>query len=157
MSLQLHPYQRDAIAFLQAAPARQLIAIMGAGKTAIALHAIAELKQAGKLDKPVLVVAPLMVAETVWHAEAQQWPAAAGLVIERVIGTAKQRLRALARSADLYVINYDNLSWLTQVIIERDLHFSVLVADEASALKIPHPSGPRRSSGSAAAPNVAGR
>ena len=33
--------------------------------------------------------------------------------------------------------NYDNLGWLTQVIVERDLQFSVLVADEASALKNP--------------------
>jgi hypothetical protein len=135
--VKLHSYQREAIDFLTREPARQLIAIMGAGKTAIALHAIAELKQAGILNAPVLVVAPLMVAETVWHAEAMLWPATKGLVIERVIGTAKQRLAAFERSADVYITNYDILDWLTQVIIEQDVRVSVLVADEASALKNP--------------------
>ena len=110
---------------------------MGAGKTTIALHAIAALKQRTVLDKPALVVAPLMVAETVWHAEAKLWPTTAALAVERVLGTAKQRLKALDRPADIYVTNYDSLDWLTQVIASRDLHFSVLIADEASALKNP--------------------
>jgi hypothetical protein len=48
------------------------------------------------LSAPVLV-APLMVPETVWHVEAKLWPATAGLVIERVIGNAKQRLAANTR------------------------------------------------------------
>jgi hypothetical protein len=39
------------------------------------------------LHRPVLVVAPLMVAETVWHAEAKLWPDTAPLMVERVIGT----------------------------------------------------------------------
>jgi hypothetical protein len=134
---ELHPYQHDAINFLHAAPARQLIAIMGAGKTTVALHAIAALKQAGLLHRPVLVVAPLMVAETVWHAEAKLWPDTTPLMVERVIGTARQRKKALDRPADLYVTNYDNLDWLTQRVAERNLHFSVLIADEASALKNP--------------------
>ena len=46
----LHPYQHDAIAFLKSGDARQLIAVMGAGKTAIAEHAIADLKQRGDFD-----------------------------------------------------------------------------------------------------------
>jgi SNF2-related domain len=134
---ELHRYQHDAIDFLQAAPARQLIAIMGAGKTAIALHAITALRRDGLLNRPTLVVAPLMVAETVWHAEAKLWPAAAALVIERVIGSARQRRQALDRPADVYVTNYDNIDWLMQIVAERDLRFSVLIADEASALKNP--------------------
>jgi superfamily II DNA or RNA helicase len=90
----LHPYQRDAVAFLKASDARQLIAVMGAGKTTVAEHAIADLKRQGELDRPALVVAPLLIAETVWHAEAQLWQDTADLQIERIIGTPKQRLAA---------------------------------------------------------------
>jgi SNF2 family DNA or RNA helicase len=133
----LHPYQRDAIAFLKASDARQLIAVMGAGKTTIAEHAIADLKRQGDLDRPALVVAPLLIAETLWHAEAKLWQDTAGLRIEQIIGTPKQRLAALDRPADLYVINYDNLKWFAEEAIRRELLFSVVIADESSKIKNP--------------------
>ena len=54
----LHHYQHDAIAFLTAdVDARQLIAVMGSGKTAIALHALSDLKQRGELDNIIPMVA----------------------------------------------------------------------------------------------------
>jgi hypothetical protein len=133
----LHPYQVEGIDFLLAASARQLIAIMGAGKTAIALHSVAALKLLYQLDGAVVVLAPLMIADTVWTAEAKQWEQTAGLVIERVIGTPKQRCLALDRPADVYVSNYDNLKWLVAEIHKRGIKIAVLVADEASALKNP--------------------
>jgi len=133
----LHPYQIEAIEFLCQAPDRQVIAIMGAGKTTIALHAIADLKAAGQLQGPVLVAAPLLIAETVWHAEAAHWEATSGLTVERVIGSEKKRLAALARPADVYVTNFDILHWLLPVVVEQDQHFALTVVDEASALKSP--------------------
>ena len=75
----LHPYQLDAIAFLKAADGRQLIAVMGSGKTAAALHAVVDLKAEGQLAGPVLVVAPLLIAESVWQQEAALWQDTAGL------------------------------------------------------------------------------
>ena len=128
----LHQYQLDAIEFLKAGTGRQLVAVMGSGKTAVALHAIADLKQAGGLDGPVLVVAPLMIAETVWASEAALWQDTAGLTVELVLGSAKQRQLALDRPADIYVINYDNLKWLVKDVLRRNLTFSVLIADESS-------------------------
>jgi hypothetical protein len=133
----LHSYQHDAIAFLLADLARALIAIMGAGKTTVALHAMADLKRRGDSDLPALVVAPLLIAETVWHAEAALWTDTAGLKVELVLGTPKQRLAALDRPADLYVTNYDNLKWFAGEVIRRKLIFSVLVADESSKIKNP--------------------
>jgi hypothetical protein len=133
----LHPYQLDAIAFLLAAEARQLIAIMGSGKTTVAEHAIADLKITSALTAPVLVMAPLLIAETVWHVEALKWQDTAGLKIELVIGTAKQRMAALNRLADIYVSNYDNSRWLWGEIEKRDLRFSIAIADESSKLKNP--------------------
>jgi hypothetical protein len=115
----LHPYQVEAIAFLLAADERQVIALMGAGKTTIAEHAIADLKAAGLLDGPVLIVAPLLIAETVWHAEAAHWEATSGLRVERVLGSEKKRRAALDRPADLYVVNFDVLHWLLPIVAER--------------------------------------
>jgi SNF2 family DNA or RNA helicase len=133
----LFSYQQDAVDFLLTDDARQLIAIMGAGKTTIAEHAVADLKEAGELDAPGLVVAPLMIAETVWAAEAKLWEDTAGLKIELVLGTPKQRRAMLDRPADLYVINYDNLKWLAEEVIKRRITFSVLIADESSKIKNP--------------------
>ena len=65
----LHPYQGPAIDFLCAAKSRFLIAAMGSGKTAIALHALVDLIAAGAVRLPVLVCAPLLVASTVWARE----------------------------------------------------------------------------------------
>jgi SNF2 family DNA or RNA helicase len=133
----LHRYQHDAIAFLKGAEARQLIAVMGSGKTTVAEHAIADLKREGELEYPALVVAPLLIAETVWHIEALLWQDTADLRVERIIGTPNQRLAALDRPADIYVINYDNLKWLAAEVIKREQLFSVVIADESSKIKNP--------------------
>jgi SNF2 family DNA or RNA helicase len=133
----LLPYQLDGIAFLKGDDGRQLIAVMGAGKTTVAEHAIVDLKAAGGLTQPALVVAPLLIAETVWHMEAKLWADTANLKVVQVLGTPKQRLAALDQPADLFVINYDNLKWLGSEVIRRELTFSVLIADESSKLKNP--------------------
>jgi hypothetical protein len=134
----LHPYQVTAIEFLLAGIARQVIAIMGSGKTTVALHALVDLQQQGALTTgPVLVIAPLLIAETVWHSEAASWAATSGLRVEWVLGSPKQRLKALDRPADVYVSNYDNLRWLAAEIRKREWRLSVLIADESSRLKNP--------------------
>jgi hypothetical protein len=134
----LHPYQTTAIDFLLAGTARQVIAIMGSGKTAVALHAIVDLQRQDALSAgPVLVIAPLLIAETVWHSEATAWEATSGLRVERVLGSPKQRLKALDRSADIFVSNYDNVHWLAAEIHKRGWRLSVLIADESSRLKNP--------------------
>jgi SNF2-related domain len=134
----LHPYQVAAIAFLTADAARQLIAVMGSGKTAVALHAIVDLLQAGQLDNGiVLVVAPLLIAETVWHAESVLWQATHHLKIERVVGSERQRHKALDHPADIYVTNYDNLGSVVGELARRKWRLAVLIADESSRLKNP--------------------
>jgi hypothetical protein len=133
----LHLYQQRAVAFFHGGTDRQCVAVMGAGKTTIALHVIADMKRAGELTLPVLVVAPLMIATSVWHAEAAEWVDTADLRVVRVLGTAKQRLRALQEAADVFLVNFDNIQWLAAQVEERDLRFSVMIVDEASALKTP--------------------
>ena len=134
----LHPYQSDAVAFLRSGDGRQVVAIMGAGKTAIALTAISDLQAAGTLgDGMTVVVGPLAVVQTVWHREAASWAHTRHLRIERVLGTARQRKAALDRPADIYAVNYDNITWFADEIAQRGRPIALLIADEASCLKTP--------------------
>jgi SNF2 family DNA or RNA helicase len=133
----LHPYQRDAVAFFCAAPERQLVAPMGSGKTIIALTAIVDLLTTSALTPPILIIAPLMIAGSVWTTEAAAWEHTAHLQVVRVIGTAKQRTAALDGDADIYVCNFDNSAWLAVEIARRGMRFGLLLIDEASALKNP--------------------
>jgi SNF2 family DNA or RNA helicase len=46
---------------------------MGLGKTVIGLTAIVNWKAHGIIKRPVLLIAPIKVCETVWRQEAQGW------------------------------------------------------------------------------------
>jgi SNF2 family DNA or RNA helicase len=134
----LHPYQTVGAASLLSADGRQLVAIMGAGKTIVALTAISDLQTADSLgDGIIVVVGPLAVVQTVWHREAANWEHTRHLRVERVLGTAKQRQAALERPADVYAVNYDNVRWFADEIAKRGLPIALLIADEASCLKTP--------------------
>lgn len=107
---------------------------MGLGKTAITLDAIRELRynyfQAGK----VLIIAPKKVAESTWENEAAKWQELAGLTFSRVLGTAVQRVDALRRPADIYLINRENTQWLVDYY-KRAWPFDMVVIDESSSFK----------------------
>jgi SNF2 family DNA or RNA helicase len=133
----LHLYQTTAIAALLANEGSGLIAVMGSGKTAVALHAAADLKAAGKLREPMVVVAPLLIAQSVWQQEASIWQDTAGLKISLVLGSVKKRLAALDKLADIYVVNYDNVKWFVEQVHKRNWELSVLAADESSKIKNP--------------------
>jgi SNF2 family DNA or RNA helicase len=132
----LHQYQLDAIEFLKTDTDRSLVAIMGSGKTAVALHAIVDLKATTALTSPVLVVAPLLIAETVWKQEAALWQDTAGLQVALALGTPKQRIAAINSRADVIVINYDNAVWLLQGL-QPGVRFGAVIADESSRIKNP--------------------
>ena len=50
----------------------------------------------------------LRVARDTWIAELGKWEQLHGLRLERVLGTPRERIAALSRKADLYVINREN-------------------------------------------------
>ena len=56
-----------------------------------------------------LVIAPLMPAKHTWPAEAAKWDHTKDLRVSLVMGTAKERERAVRASADLYVVNRENV------------------------------------------------
>ena len=112
------PYQAMAIQRMLDSPVQLLALPMGAGKSVISLTAVQELMfdrfEVGK----VLVVAPLRVAELVWHAEVKKWDHLQGLTVERVLGSKRDRLAALDRPADVHVINRENFAWLVELVEE---------------------------------------
>ena len=113
---------------------------MGLGKTIITLTAIQQLRAFGQIIK-VLIVAPLRVCETVWEQEAKNWTHTNSLTFSHVTGTAANRLKNLRRSADVYLINYENLEWLSaqlnHLYVEKgySLPFQMVVWDEVSKMK----------------------
>ena len=62
----------------------------------------------------VLVIAPLRVAEDTWSRESEKWDHLRHLRISKVLGTAAQRKAALEADADIYVVNRENVVWLTE-------------------------------------------
>ena len=132
MGLTLRPYQNDAVTFLYERDRAMILAPVGAGKTAITLTAMAEMKRSGHARR-WLVVAPKRVCTDVWPVEVKKW--APDLTMSVAIGSAAQRKAAFAAKTDVVVFNYDNLDKLP------DGDFDGVVFDELTRLK--NPSGMR--------------
>lgn len=108
----------------------------GMGKTIIALTAIAEWFKWGIVTKPVLVVAPIKVCETVWRQEARDWSHTRHLTFQLIRGDEKDRAFSLARPCHVFLINPEMLTWL-QKYIRHDWgkYFDALIIDESSMFK----------------------
>ena len=85
--------------------------------------------------RKVLIVAPRTVAESTWQDEAKKWQHLQ-LRFSTVLGTPRQRVMALERDADCYVISRDSVTWLCEYYGYR-LPFDMLVLDESSSFKNP--------------------
>ena len=108
--------------------------LVGLGKTAITLSAIQELIY-GRLEvQKVLIVAPKKVAEATWQNEVKKWDHLRLLRVATVLGPSKKRIQALHTTADVYVINRDNVTWLVDYY-QNDWPFDMVVLDEASSFK----------------------
>ena len=124
--------QLDATARLYEYDHTLLIAGMGAGKTVVALTAIQELLVGGDL-KRVLVLAPLKVAQTVWASECMEWEHLSGVNMALALGTPKERVAAFLSTADIVVMNFENLQWAANAGWLQE--FDGLVVDESTKLK----------------------
>lgn len=86
----------------------------------------------------VLVIAPLRVAEDTWSREADKWDHLHDLTISKILGPAERRIEALAADgADIYIINRENVVWLTEYLEEHRIRwpFDMVVIDELSSFK----------------------
>jgi SNF2 family DNA or RNA helicase len=113
---------------------------MGLGKTIITLTSIAHLIKSGFL-RGVIIVAPIRVVRLVWRQEAVKWEHTKHLRFSVIAGDKDQRTRALLRPADVYLINYENLRWLSETLHTyfvskgKDFPFNGIIWDEISKMK----------------------
>jgi SNF2 family DNA or RNA helicase len=137
-----HDYQTPIIAHQLDVKRGATWAGMGTGKTVSTLSSIDALHLAGDLTKPVLVLAPLRVAQSTWPDEVAKWEHLSGFEIVPIVGDQATRRAALKRvlggSVPAATINYDNIVWLLDTLSDlgvKDWPFDLVVADESTKLK----------------------
>jgi SNF2 family DNA or RNA helicase len=127
LAITLRPYQCHGLAWLQYLRAQHLAGIladdMGLGKTAQALAHVLMEKEAGRLDRPALVVVPTSLLFN-WQAEAQRMtPSLRVLTLQ---GPTRGQKHAAMADHDLVLISYP--------VVWRDID-----ASGAAALSPAHP------------------
>lgn len=130
----LHEYQRKTVDFIVEKNFCGVFLEMGLGKTVSSLTAIDRLAyQDLEIDK-TLVIGPKRVIESVWESEAQKWDHLKHLKFSKVTGNEKERISALKKSADVYLVSRDNIAWLCGYY-GGNLPFDMLIVDELSSFK----------------------
>lgn len=129
-----HDYQFTAKQWVLDHPEAGLFLDMGLGKTVTTLTAIEELINDYMEIKKVLVIAPKRVAEDTWPSEYQKWEHLSNLKVVEIKGTPKERLNALKRPGDIYIITRDNVAWLVETL-KREWDFDTVIIDELSSFK----------------------
>jgi SNF2 family DNA or RNA helicase len=129
-----HDYQKYAISYIESHPVSAVLLDMGLGKTSIALTAINDLLFDYFEAHKVLVVAPLRVARDTWPAEIEKWDHLSDLIVSVAVGSVSERVQALKATADIYIINRENLSWLIDES-RIPFDFDTVIIDELSSFK----------------------
>ena len=136
MKYEPHNYQAYCIQRIVEDDAIGLFLRPGLGKTSITLSAINLLKYYRWSISKALVVAPKKVAEATWSKESKKWDHTQHLRISTILGTQKQRIKALNTTADVYVINRENIPWLVDYY-KQAWPFDMVVLDESTSFKNP--------------------
>ena len=129
-----HPYQEFCVQAILDKPAVGLFLDMGLGKTAITLTAINALRYGRFAIRRCLVIAPKKVAEATWQREAAKWDNLRHLRFATVLGSTRQRIKALLSPADIWIINRENVTWLVDYY-QNAWPFDMVVIDESSSFK----------------------
>lgn len=127
-------YQKYAEEYCLEREAAGLFLDMGLGKTAITLSACEKLlRDRFELDK-ILVIAPLLPAKETWPAELKKWDHLEGLTYSLIVGSQQERVAALNKDADFYIINREMVVWLVEYYKKR-WPFDGVIIDELSSFK----------------------
>ena len=134
-----HKYQQLAERHIYQTPRCGLFLEMGLGKTVVTLTAINNLIYDSFEISKALVIAPLRVAEDTWSRESEKWDHLKHLRISKILGTPKQRRKAIAADADIYIVNRENVVWLCNELsqIGDGWDFDAVIIDELSSFKSP--------------------
>ena len=130
----LREYQRAGIRHLLKNDQACLLWDPGLGKTLATLLAyhLIEKKEPGST---MLIIAPLMVAKTVWQDEVKKWAPLKDLKIGLLHGSNKAKTLNNWDSYDICVINYEGLPWLDKQFKNMRMPWETLVLDELSKCK----------------------
>ena len=125
MKYKAHNYQTRATQFILDHPYCALLLDMGLGKTVSTMTALDILMYQTISVSRVLVIAP----KSVDHLNHMR--------LSLVLGTPKQRVKALETAADIYVTNCDNVVWLVEHYAKAGQRwpFDCVVLDESSRFK----------------------
>ncbi|HEY6898667.1 MAG TPA: DEAD/DEAH box helicase [Rhodocyclaceae bacterium] len=133
-NLELRGYQREGLAWLQYLREHGLAGIladdMGLGKTAQTLAHLLLEKEAGRLDRPALVVLPTSLIFN-WEAEAARY--APGLSVLSLQGKARKERFAEIPRHDLVLTTYPLLWRDAEDLAKHQYH--LLILDEAQTVK----------------------
>jgi len=136
----LHEYQKVAINHMMTHDDSMLWLGVGLGKTIVTLTTIVDKMRAGHVKK-TLILGPLRVIQSVWARESRGWTHTKHLRFSIMHGTKEKRARAMFADADIYLINYESLTWLAEQLVHyyisqgKEIPFEMVVYDEVSKLK----------------------
>lgn len=110
---------------------------MGLGKTVSTLMALQRLIDDFEVSH-TLIIAPLRVARKVWTDEIATWDHIRNFEVQKIIGTEKQRLKAMRTPAEIHLINRENVAWLEEQFIQekrwvKKWHWDNVIIDESSS------------------------
>ena len=134
MQYKPHDYQKFAVDFIETHPQAAVLLECGLGKTSITLTALNDMMFDRFEVRKVLIIAPIRVCKNSWAAEIGKWDHLKGLTYSLVLGNREQRLTALQKKADLYIINRENVQWLIESS-GMPFDFDMVVIDELSSFK----------------------
>lgn len=121
-------YQQLAIQFIKDRDRCALFMLPGLGKTSSVLSALDTF--------PVLIIAPLRVAQTTWPDEVKKWDFPYTLTVIKGTPSQREALVPIVGNSitDIYTINYEQLPWLVEHF-GKHWPFKTVVADELTKLK----------------------
>ena len=127
--------QRFISGLIRDEPAKLIVAPMGRGKTGATLDALRDLLDTFTVLR-VLIIAPKLVAQETWPEEIETWEHTRVLRYAVAVGTVAERRRALARNAEITIVNRENVVWLAKEFGSVDRWpFDCVVVDESSMFK----------------------
>ena len=133
MLFKARPYQKLIVDHILSKPRTAVWAGMGLGKTVSTLQAL-DVLITFMGEGPALIIAPLRVAQSTWPDEVAKWEDLHHLRVSVITGSPKKRLEAVAKEADIYTTNDENLPWLVEHWGNK-WPYKIVVADESTRLK----------------------
>lgn len=133
----IQPYQFRMADFFYENPYCAGWVDMGLGKTVCTWMALQKMYDDFEAAH-TLIIAPLRPARKVWTGEMEKWDHIREFDVQKIIGTEKQRLKAMNTRAEVHIINRENVTWLMEQHVQgkrliKKWHWDTVVIDESTS------------------------